>query len=48
MLPAAGRVKMKVEPLPGSDSTRMVPPWLSTIFLQTASPMPVPGYFSSV
>ena len=23
----------------------MVPPWRSTIFLQMASPMPVPGYF---
>src|SRR2546422_9974014 len=39
-----GRVKKKVAPLPGSDSTQIRPPWRSTIFLQIASPMPVPEY----
>ena len=37
-----GIVKLNVEPLPGSDSTQMRPPCLSTIFLQMASPIPVP------
>src|SRR5665647_224939 len=32
--------------LPSSDSTHICPPCLSTIFLQIASPMPVPGYSS--
>jgi hypothetical protein len=39
-----GKVKKKVEPSPGSDSTQIRPPWRSTIFLQMARPMPVPGY----
>ena len=43
-LSRSGMVKEKVEPLPGSDSTQMRPPWRSTIFLQMARPMPVPGY----
>ena len=30
-------------PAPAADSTEMVPPWRSTIFLQMASPMPVPA-----
>lgn len=30
----AGRVKKKVEPLPGADSTPIVPPMSSTNFLQ--------------
>jgi hypothetical protein len=38
-----GREKKKVEPFPGSDSTQMRPPWRSTIFLQMARPIPVPG-----
>jgi len=45
---AAGRVKEKVEPSPGVDSTRIVPPCRSTIFLTTARPMPVPPYASWV
>ncbi len=35
---------MKVAPRPGSDSTQIRPPWRSTILLQIAKPMPVPGY----
>src|SRR5712691_10442974 len=42
----SGIVKKKAEPRPGSDSTQIRPPCLSTIFLQTARPMPVPGYSS--
>src|SRR5262249_24103178 len=30
--------------LPGPGSTQMRPPWLSTIFVAMASPMPVLGY----
>ena len=41
-----GTVKKNVDPLPGSDSTQMRPPWRSTIFLHTARPMPVPSYSS--
>ena len=33
----------RIEPCPGWDSTEMVPPCRSTIFLQIASPMPVPA-----
>ncbi len=40
---ASGMEKKNVEPWPGCDSTQMVPPWRSTILLQMASPMPVPG-----
>jgi len=40
---AAAMVKQKVDPAPSSDSTQIVPPWPSTIFLQTAKPRPVPG-----
>jgi hypothetical protein len=40
---STGMLKRKVEPLPGSDSTPIRPPWRSTIFLQVARPMPVPG-----
>jgi hypothetical protein len=39
----SGNVKKNVDPLPGSDSTQISPPWRSTIFLQMANPMPVPG-----
>ena len=31
-------------PCPARDSTQIRPPWRSTIFLQIARPMPVPGY----
>ena len=37
-------MKWKVAPLPGCDSTQIRPPWRSTIVLQMARPMPVPGY----
>ncbi len=40
---AAGRVKKKVEPSPGVDSTRICPPCRSMILLTIARPMPVPG-----
>jgi hypothetical protein len=40
---ASGMEKKNVEPWPGCDSTQMPPPWRSTILLQMASPMPVPG-----
>ena len=36
-------VKKKVDPFPGSESTQIVPLCCSTIRLQMASPMPVPG-----
>ena len=36
-------VKQKVVPSPARDSTQMLPPCCSTIFLQMARPMPVPG-----
>src|ERR1035441_10298598 len=39
----SGIAKKKVEPWPGWDSIQIVPPWRSTILLQIASPMPVPG-----
>ncbi len=41
-----GTVNDTVEPRPGVDSTQIFPPWRSTIFLQIARPMPVPGYVS--
>src|SRR5208282_6903441 len=37
------KAKLKVDPCPGWDSTEMVPPCRSTIFLQMAKPMPVPA-----
>ena len=36
-------VKKKVDPFPGSESTQIVPLCCSTIRLQMASPIPVPG-----
>ena len=33
-------------PWPGRDSTQIRPPCRSTILLQIASPIPVPGYLS--
>jgi hypothetical protein len=38
-----GSVKKKVEPCPGVLSSHSRPPCRSTIFLHTASPMPVPS-----
>src|ERR1035441_490038 len=38
-----GTVNLKVAPRPASDSTQIRPPLRSTIFLQSARPMPVPG-----
>jgi len=38
-----GSVKEKVDPFPGVESTQMRPPWRSTMRLQSARPMPVPG-----
>ena len=34
----------KVEPFPSSETTQIFPRWFSTIFLQVASPIPVPEY----
>src|ERR1700693_498130 len=42
--PWAGRVNLKVEPEPDCDSTQILPPSRSTIFLQMARPMPLPAY----
>src|ERR1700727_3156757 len=39
----AAKANRKVDPAPRCDSTEIVPPCLSTIFLQMASPMPVPA-----
>ena len=39
---ARGRVKKKVEPWPSALSTRMRPPWASTMCLAMARPRPVP------
>ena len=39
-----GMVKLKVLPAPATESTQILPPARSTIFLQTDSPMPVPEY----
>ncbi len=36
-------MKRKFAPSPGWLSTQSWPPWRSTIFLQMASPMPVPA-----
>jgi hypothetical protein len=44
VLPLVGIEKKNVDPFPGSDSTHILPPWRSIIFLQVASPIPVPGY----
>src|ERR1700690_2021195 len=38
----SGRAKQKVEPFSGCDSTQILPPSRSTIFLQMAKPIPVP------
>ncbi len=37
-----------MEPVPGTDSTQILPPWCSTTFLQIARPIPVPAVLSSV
>src|SRR5476649_1099634 len=37
------KAKLKVDPCPSFDSTEILPPCRSTIFLQMASPMPVPA-----
>jgi hypothetical protein len=39
----SARSKLNVEPRPGCDSTEILPPCRSTIFLQMASPTPVPA-----
>jgi hypothetical protein len=39
----AGKVKRKRVPSPGLDSHQIVPPWRSMIFLQVASPSPLPS-----
>ena len=39
-----GMVKEKVDPWPGSPAAQILPPCRSTIRLQIARPMPVPGY----
>jgi hypothetical protein len=41
---ATGIVKEKIDPLPGSDSTVIVPPWSSTRYLEILNPNPVPPY----
>lgn len=43
---AAGTVNKNVEPCPASDSTQIRPSARSTIRLQIASPIPVPGLLS--
>src|ERR1700690_407593 len=40
---ASGRAKQKAEPFSGCDSTQILPPSRSTIFLQMANPIPVPS-----
>jgi len=40
---AAGTVKRKRDPRPTCDSTQIRPPKRSTIFLQVANPIPLPG-----
>lgn len=40
---APGSVARNTLPPPSRGSTAMAPPWRSTIFLQIASPIPVPG-----
>src|SRR5271163_692715 len=42
-LSVPSREKRKVEPSPSLDSTAMLQPWRSAIFLQIARPMPVPA-----
>ena len=37
-------MNLKVEPYPACDSTQILPPLCSMIFLQMARPMPLPGY----
>src|SRR5262245_22437605 len=39
----SGKVILKVEPLPVSLSTQMLPSWSSTNFLAKVSPSPVPS-----
>src|SRR5256885_7123006 len=41
---AAGRVSLKVEPLPSCDVTHILPPFCSMILRQMAKPIPLPGY----
>ena len=45
---SAGIWKRNVAPFLGADSTRMRPPCRSTIVLQRARPIPVPGYSSAL
>src|ERR1700719_4443309 len=40
--PRSGSAKKKVEPFSGRDSTQILPPSRSKIFLQMANPIPVP------
>ena len=40
----SGKVKLKVEPLPTSLSTQILPPCSSTNFLAKVSPSPVPSF----
>ena len=40
----SGRVKWTVVPWPATESNQIRPPCLSIILLQSASPIPVPGY----
>src|SRR6266536_74882 len=40
-----GRVKQKVDPLPGSDSTQIRPPCISMMRLAMDKPRPVPPFF---
>jgi len=37
-----------VDPLPGSDSTQIFPPYCSITAFQTAKPIPVPPYASDL
>src|SRR5215475_8334901 len=39
-----GRVKVNVEPCPGCDSTQILPPCISMMRLDMASPRPVPPF----
>ena len=41
--PSQGIVNLKMEPWPACDSTQILPPQCSTIFLQMARPIPLPG-----
>ena len=40
-----GRVNANVEPCPGCDSTQILPPCISIMRLDMASPKPVPPFF---